>query len=1298
MNVVLRRVLFASVILVTISTTVLAQGASGTSSISGEVVDSAGGAIPGATVVVTSDAMGTKFETTTNGNGAFNVPALTVGTYTVNVSLQGFKTAVLTDVRVQLGIPTNVKATLQVGEIKEVVTVTGAAAELINTQTATVSATLNMEQIAQIPMPTREVLNAVTFLVGVNQTGIARGDATVNGLPESFLNITLDGVSNQDTFNKSTDGFFSPVRPRQDAIEAATITSAAGSAEVGGAGAISINFVTRQGSNRFNGSAYEYYRTPALNTNYWFNIRDGNPKNDVRLHQFGIRQGGPIIIPGLYDGRNKAFFFIHDEELRLPNDVSRSRTTLHPRALQGWFRYTVTTGGQPEIREVNVLDVARNAGQISATDPTVTRLLNNINASTQKTGTVAASSDPLLNSYAWLTPANQVEHQPAIRIDYNLSDRHRLTGTFNKLWQDRNPDQLNNFDQRFPDAPNFGHTVARRPQRSFTLRSTLSNTLVNEVKFGISRGERIFFGQADDGGGVQSFDDQNGYALTLWNNVLTNWHTRNTLSGRSAYQYTLDDTLTWQKGRHSISYGVGAFLGRAWDDSQQMVPGITLAFNAANDPANSMFNTGNFQGASTANLNSARSLYATLTGRVSAVTGQAALDPETNQYSYLGRRRRHGKLDNFDTYVQDSWRVNSQLTLNAGVRWDVQTPFSPLNDTMSIASLASVCGMSGLGNGGIYDACNFYQPGAKGGASPIFEQFTTDQAGYHTDWNNVAPNVGVAWRPGVESGWLRTFLGDPEWATVRAGYSVAYERQGFAQFTGVFGANPGSTLSLTRDANTGLVPPGESWPVLFSQTSRLFPAPFPQSPSFPIPIRPDRADDINAYHPDIEIASARTWTVGFQRAISSNMAVEARYVGTFGVNQWSTLDYNERNIIENGFFDEFKLAMANLQANNAAGGSRAGSFAYAGPGTGTVPLPIYLAYIAGRTDATNVAAYTTSTAWTNTALTQDMARTNPQPGNSAADLDGDLNRRNLALAAGLPANFFVLNPNAENVNVTDSGAYSDFHALQVELRRRLSRGLMINASYQYAIENGSAFLGFHYGRVMNPSGNNVRHAIKTQWDWSVPVGNGRRYGANLHPILDGIVGGWEFSGAARIQARMINFGNVRLVGMSKEDVQKLYNYDIRINPANGLRTPYMMPDDVILNTRRAFNTSPTSPTGYSDLGVPEGRYFAPANSADCIQLKAGDCAPRTLMIRAPFFTRIDVGVTKRFPIAGRTNFELRFDMLNLFDNINFDPIVTPPNQGFGNAGIFQSTTAYRDPTNNFDPGGRIGQISFRLNW
>ena len=264
--------------------------------------------------------------------------------------------------RVQLGVPTTLNATLGVGELSETITVSGASAELINTLTPAVTATMNVEQIAVIPTPTRNALNAVTFMVGVNTPGGMRG-STINGLPESFLNVTLDGISNNDTFNKNTDGFFSPVRPRQDAVEAVTVTTAVGSAEVGGHGGATINFVTRSGTNRFTGSAYEYFRDKSLNSNYWFNERNGQPKSDVRLNQFGARQGGPIV-------RNKAFFFVHYEEVRNPNDASRTRTALHPRALDGWFRYNVTVGGQQTVREVNVLDLARANGQIATTDPT----------------------------------------------------------------------------------------------------------------------------------------------------------------------------------------------------------------------------------------------------------------------------------------------------------------------------------------------------------------------------------------------------------------------------------------------------------------------------------------------------------------------------------------------------------------------------------------------------------------------------------------------------------------------------------------------------------------------------------------------------------------------------------------------------------------------------------------------------------------------------------------------------------------------------------------------------------------
>jgi hypothetical protein len=687
-----------------------------------------------------------------------------------------------------------------------------------------------------------------------------------------------------------------------------------------------------------------------------------------------------------------------------------------------------------------------------------------------------------------------------------------------------------------------------------------------------------------------------------------------------------------------------------------------------------------------------------LTGRVTSVTGQAALDPNTNRYVAFGPRTREGAINMYSAFVQDSWRMSPTVTLTAGLRWDVQMPFSAGNDIMSSVTMADMCGISGLGDGGTYSRCNFLSPGASGGVVPSFKQLTAGTTGYETDWNNLAPSAQLAWRPNVQGGWLRKLLGDPEQATIRGGYSLAYERQGMSVFTGTFGANPGSTISLTRDAdNDLLVPSGQSWPILLSQRARLSNASFAETPQFPIEIRSGRQDDLNGFAPDLKIGSASTWSIGLQRSITRDMAMEVRYVGTYGMNQWSTLNYNTirgENIVANGFLDEFRLAMENLRINNANG--RTGSFAYTGL-PGTHPLPIYLAYFNGRSDAGNTAAYSGSN-WTNTTFAGRLSPASPSPVTAANDLDGNATRRAAAIRAGLPANFFIPNPDVDDVNVTDSGAYSDYHALQIELRRRLSRGLSANVNYQYAIEGGSAFDGFSFGRTMVATAN-VRHAIKTQWDWTIPVGRGERFGSNLNPLLDGILGGWSVNGVGRIQARVLDFGNVRLVGMTHDDLQGMYKFEQRRNPDTGLTTVFMLPDDVILNTRRAFNVSSTTADGYSTaLGAPQGRYIAPANTADCLQVREGDCAPRDVLIRAPWFTRFDIGVTKKFPLRGSVNLEVRFDVLNVFDNINFNPTIFGPDNSYDDARIFQATSAYTDASNTYDPGGRLGQLMFRINW
>ena len=168
--------------------------------------------------------------------------------------------------------------------------------ELIQTQSGTVSSTLMTEQLKTIPLPTRNALYAVNLLPGVDTTGTVR-DASIAGLPEQTINITLDGVNVNNNQDRAGDGFYAMVRPQLDAIEQVTLTTATQGAESAGQGAVQIRFVTRSGTNAYRGTLYDYMRHPSLNTNSWINEKNNLDKNRIILHQAGGSLGGPIYIP-----------------------------------------------------------------------------------------------------------------------------------------------------------------------------------------------------------------------------------------------------------------------------------------------------------------------------------------------------------------------------------------------------------------------------------------------------------------------------------------------------------------------------------------------------------------------------------------------------------------------------------------------------------------------------------------------------------------------------------------------------------------------------------------------------------------------------------------------------------------------------------------------------------------------------------------------------------------------------------------------------------------------------------------
>ena len=177
--------------------------------------------------------------------------------------------------------------------------------EIIQTQSTTISSTINTNQITKLPLTSRSAMDFVNFLPGVSTPGGNR-QATINGLPQGVINITLDGINIQDNTNRTTDGFFAIVSPRLDAIEEVSVTTAGQGADAG-QGAVQIKFVTRSGGNSYTGSGYHYYRSDKLNANTWFNNRDARSIRDRQGDQ-GEAEAEPVRRP-----------------LRRPADHPRSR-------------------------------------------------------------------------------------------------------------------------------------------------------------------------------------------------------------------------------------------------------------------------------------------------------------------------------------------------------------------------------------------------------------------------------------------------------------------------------------------------------------------------------------------------------------------------------------------------------------------------------------------------------------------------------------------------------------------------------------------------------------------------------------------------------------------------------------------------------------------------------------------------------------------------------------------------------------------------------------------------------------
>ena len=355
-------------------------------------------------------------------------------------------------------------------------------------------------------------------------------------------------------------------------------------------------------------------------------------------------------------------------------------------------------------------------------------------------------------------PVQSKRRFPTGRIDFNLSDAHRFTSAINYNWFTDAPDTLNGFDAQWPGFPAAAGQTSIRLGWSNTLRSTLGRNFVNEARVGYSGAPVKFFDELSVDMFTGPLANQKGFQINFPDvgEGLTAASPAPAPQSRDATDLAIEDTITYLRGNHNFTGGFSWTNYNVWLKNSSLVPRVSFQVAGAQpflvgDPANQVITSANLQAAtgvapSATQLQQAQRLYAFLTGRVASITADARLDEATGQYQYLGTGLQRSAMNETGFFVQDQWRLKPNLTLNLGVRYDIQFPFTASNNSYSTTTPEDVCGRSGVNAS--TGRCNMFQPGVMPGkANPQFYQLQKGEHAYNTDWNNFAPNAGIAWTP-----------------------------------------------------------------------------------------------------------------------------------------------------------------------------------------------------------------------------------------------------------------------------------------------------------------------------------------------------------------------------------------------------------------------------------------------------------------------------------------------------------------------------------------------------------------------
>ena len=1259
------RALYSVYLLLALSGSLFAQ--TSTTQLGGTVTDSSGATVPGATVVATNDSTGLRYAQATTQAGLYAFPSIPAGSYTLAVESKGFKKFQLTKIVLQINTPATVNAALELGAATETIQVE-ANSETIQTNNATIGNVVERKSIEALPLNGRNPLNLLIYEPGVVQR--SGGTVNVNGARSTAVNVTIDGIeANESTNPNPTNNIF---RLNPDNVQEFKVTTSNPSAEEGRNSGANISVATRSGTNQFHGTAFEFFRNTALNSNESFARARGLEKPIIKLNQYGFELGGPIR-------KNKTFFFGSWQGQKVnfadPVDKSFGTVTLYtPQALAGNYRYFVVDGRSPftlngaRITQNSPLLVDQRSGALApgvrncaaGTDINCVQSFNvfgsdprgiGMDASVKKVlggypapNSYAAGDGLNTGIYAWNSPFQIRGPQYLARIDHVINDKHNLFGRWLGAEQNTlNGDPLNGRPIVIPGYPARGEVFRPAHNIAIGLRSTLSPRLVNEFTAGYSRFTFLF----TQGETNPLFPNTPRFTF---NNSSVDY-TSNPRTGRSVNTIQYIDNLTYITGSHVIRVGGNIRFYQHNDQrgdvgGTSLVPAISLS-RTVRPPSGIAFpglSGAAASGITAIDLNLLQGTVNDLLGIPAQLSHSFIGDLRSNTFLpfqtgektvSLWAQGQRTKQYNF--FAQDEYKFRRNVSISYGVRWEINAPPTEAGDRVYVPNKI-IDGSQG--------PVTFVK------ASRWYQNF---------NYGALAPRLGLTWSPGNSNKMV-----------IRTGYSIAFDPISTFQVTSIATAVPGQVFSCVAVVGGATTPGCQSVPDvrLNSFPNALTPPTAkPSSQLTPTAGTYNTAPPARVFDQNLKVPTVHMWNFVVQREIGKGYVGSIGYVGRRGTRLYRSWDANQ---VESSPLLPSFLAM---QRNVGITGCRAdGTLTNGTPCVGASAVPFIQQGII-------TSAFANSTA-------------------TAADLRQNA-AGNTALRVEQTTTAAKLRPNQQfrQILYLDNGADSIYHSFQATFRKRFdAAGLLFGGSYTLAksIDNlsvdpvaAAAGGGLtstnartpvdsrNYDNERGRSDFDQRHVVNMSGIYELPFGKGKWIGANSGRIVNLFLGGWSLNGIFTYQSG----------------------------------EPFSVRSGVLTANGTAQSRAALAPgvTSYPQARLQnKAGVLGPVLFADASQFAIpapGQLGVGRNVFQGPIYWNLDMGISKGFQVNERVRLTFRTEMFNALNHVNFrnprDASVGSPtitSTLFGQTCCISLSTASSSSTNQNGESWRVIQMALKLSF